>query len=234
VLLLDEPLGALDLQLRRDMQQELVQLHARTQTTFIHVTHDQEEAFACATDIAVINDGQLLQVGSPTELYRRPKNQFVANFVGTTNLVPVTVVGRERDLYVVRGPMGPTRAGSWTSRKDGETATLVVRPEDIDVADYTHEVPAGWIPGVVSSRVSTGATVRMTVSVNETTLVVETLSSPSTGVSARPGEPVLVRVSREDGWLVEAPDSTARRHEPNPEAPATPRQPVAERRSLPA
>lgn len=208
VLLLDEPLGALDLQLRRDMQGELVRLHARTETTFIHVTHDQEEAFACATHVGVISEGRLHQVGSPDQLYRRPRNAFVADFVGSANMIPVQVQGKDGDSYVVRGSAGLARAGSWQSWKPGETCTLVVRPEDIDVTDQGGDQPGDlggeWVPGRLESRVSSGSTVRLNVRVGDTSLVVERLASPSAELVAGPGDAVAVRMSRESGWLVPA------------------------------
>lgn len=210
VLLLDEPLGALDLQLRREMQRELVSLHKRTGTTFVHVTHDQEEAFACATDIGVIDSGKLLQVGSPADLYRQPRNLFVAGFVGSANLVPATVVARDERGCVVDSPVGRGSAGSWDSLVPGARTVLVIRPEDIDVTDARESHDGDWIPGRLLSSSVGGSTTRLTVEVNGTVLTTEQPGSPSARLAASPGDPVAVRCNRETAWLVppEAPDSS--------------------------
>ncbi|MEQ8840099.1 MAG: ABC transporter ATP-binding protein [Acidimicrobiales bacterium] len=95
VLLLDEPLGALDLKLRQEMQRELKQLQREVGITFVFVTHDQEEALTMSDRIGVMHDGRLLQVGSPEEIYERPTSRFVADFIGQTNLLDGTVEGRD-------------------------------------------------------------------------------------------------------------------------------------------
>ncbi len=128
VLLLDEPLGALDLKLRKRLQIELSQIHREVGTTFVFVTHDQEEAMAMADRIAVMNEGRLEQVGTPEEIYRRPATRFVADFIGESNFVEVTRAadGRvvARDGSAVPCPDG---AGEW------RRATLMVRPESVRV-----------------------------------------------------------------------------------------------------
>ena len=105
VLLLDEPLGALDLKLRRQMQIELKRIQTEVGLTFVHVTHDQEEAMTMADTIAVMNGGRIEQLGSPGELYEAPETTFVANFLGQSNLVRASVSGARR-----RRP-GARRAG---------------------------------------------------------------------------------------------------------------------------
>ena len=126
VLLLDEPLGALDLKLRKQMQTELARIHRQVGTTFVFVTHDQEEALSMATQIAIMSNGKVLQQGSPREVYDRPANRFVADFVGDTNFLEGTVRrddGRAvfdcRRRHVVDVP-GDADAGP---------ATLMIRPE---------------------------------------------------------------------------------------------------------
>ena len=106
VLLLDEPLGALDLKLRRQMQVELKRIQTEVGLTFIHVTHDQEEAMTMADTVAVMNAGRIEQMGPPAELYDLPRTAFVANFLGQSNLVRGTVVSDDGDVVAVR-----TRAG---------------------------------------------------------------------------------------------------------------------------
>jgi len=95
VLLLDEPLGALDLKLRKEMQIELKRIQTEVGITFVHVTHDQEEAMTMADTIAVMNEGRIEQLGSPTEIYERPRSRFVANFLGASNLMSVRVIDAE-------------------------------------------------------------------------------------------------------------------------------------------
>ncbi len=96
VLLLDEPLGALDLKLRKEMQLELKRIQHEVGITFVHVTHDQEEAMTMADRIVIMNEGRIEQVGTPSELYENPRNAFVAGFLGVSNLLPGTVVGDDR------------------------------------------------------------------------------------------------------------------------------------------
>ena len=101
MLLLDEPLGALDLKLRRQMQIELKRIQTEVETTFVHVTHDQEEAMTMADTIAVMNKGLIEQMGAPEELYENPRTTFVANFLGQSNLVMSDVKDRGDDLVGV-------------------------------------------------------------------------------------------------------------------------------------
>ena len=125
VLLLDEPLGALDLKLRQRLQIELAQIHRDVGTTFVYVTHDQEEAMSMADRIAVMNDGRIEQLGSPEEIYRRPTSRFVADFIGDSNFFPATVTGDVAQLS----------DGSRVACSGGRTgsATLMVRPETISL-----------------------------------------------------------------------------------------------------
>jgi spermidine/putrescine ABC transporter ATP-binding subunit len=121
VLLLDEPFGALDLKLRKRLQVELAQIHRDVGTTFLFVTHDQEEAMTMADRIAVMNEGRIEQVGSPEEIYRRPSSRFVADFIGDSNFLAVE---RRDGRAVARdGSEVPAPAGDW------KRAVLMVRPE---------------------------------------------------------------------------------------------------------
>jgi spermidine/putrescine transport system ATP-binding protein len=122
VLLLDEPLGALDLKLRQRLQIELSQIHRDVGTTFVYVTHDQEEAMSMADRIAVMNDGRIEQLGSPEEVYRRPATRFVADFIGDSNFFTATIDGTVAVL--ADGSRLPCRGG-------GGPATVMVRPEAI-------------------------------------------------------------------------------------------------------
>jgi spermidine/putrescine transport system ATP-binding protein len=126
VLLLDEPLGALDLKLRQAMQVELKQLQERVGITFVYVTHDQEEALTMSDRIAVMDGGQLLQVGTPEAIYARPRTRFVADFIGDTNLLPATA-----------GDPGSARLGDGTvirvdhGSAPGTALTVAIRPEHV-------------------------------------------------------------------------------------------------------
>jgi spermidine/putrescine transport system ATP-binding protein len=130
VLLLDEPLSALDLKLRKEMQIELKRLQHETGITFIFVTHDQEEALTMSDRLAVMNGGRLLQIGSPHEIYDRPQNRFVANFIGETNFLEGRVTGRANGRVRVKlqsGAVVSANAGVGFGEKD--EVTIVVRPE---------------------------------------------------------------------------------------------------------
>jgi len=135
VLLLDEPLGALDLKLRRAMQLELKHLQQQVGITFIYVTHDQEEALTMADRIAVMNEGEVLQVGRADEIYERPTSRFVADFIGETNFIDGTLESKDGKLGLLRLPGG---AGLRGVLRDpdvavGGGATLAVRPEKVEL-----------------------------------------------------------------------------------------------------
>jgi spermidine/putrescine transport system ATP-binding protein len=147
VLLLDEPLGALDLKLRKQMQTELARIHRQVRTTFVFVTHDQEEALSMATTIAVMSGGTVVQVGAPREVYERPANRFVADFIGETNFLPGRVetdTGRPSfvvaDGVVVDAPAGAV-AGP---------ATLMIRPEFLALRAKDAPGPPGLTGRIVN------------------------------------------------------------------------------------
>jgi spermidine/putrescine transport system ATP-binding protein len=152
VLLLDEPLGALDLKLRRQMQLELKRIQSSVGSTFVHVTHDQEEAMTMADTIAVMNHGLVEQLGSPRELYERPATRYVANFLGQSNILDGSVVeARDDDSVVdVHGVrlLVPGRLGA-----PGSPASFGVRPEK------AHALPADAALGDEALRNAVPATV---------------------------------------------------------------------------
>jgi spermidine/putrescine transport system ATP-binding protein len=134
VLLLDEPLGSLDLKLRKEMQLELKSLQHRVGITFVYVTHDQEEALTMSDRIAVIDQGRVLQVGTPTEIYERPASRFVADFIGETNFLEGTALRRDGTYVVVQvADMTPVLAQSVEEFTPGKRVTVAVRPEKISV-----------------------------------------------------------------------------------------------------
>ena len=146
VLLLDEPLGALDLKLRQAMQLELKALQERVGITFVYVTHDQEEALTMSDRIGVMNLGKLLQVGTPEDIYEGPANRFVADFIGETSFLPATVQG-PRAVALADG----TVVQMATEAEQGTKVTVALRPERVQV------FPAGFEPdgdrNAVSARV---------------------------------------------------------------------------------
>jgi spermidine/putrescine transport system ATP-binding protein len=150
VLLLDEPLGALDLKLRREMQLELKQLQTQVGITFIYVTHDQEEALTMSDRIVLMRAGRIEQVGSPREMYDCPRSRYVADFIGDTNLLRARVVST--DSLEIAGTSIPADA---LSSPAGESVEISVRPEHIQ---FTAE---GGIPGVVDAVTFVGATYRV-------------------------------------------------------------------------
>ncbi|MDP3894528.1 ABC transporter ATP-binding protein [Nocardioides sp.] len=131
VLLLDEPLGALDLKLRRQMQLELKRIQTEVGLTFVHVTHDQEEAMTMADTVAVMNAGRIEQLGSPEDLYEHPASTFVANFLGQSNLVAGTVTGSDGDLLVLDVQGVTLRASGEGARVTSGAVWVGVRPEKV-------------------------------------------------------------------------------------------------------
>jgi spermidine/putrescine transport system ATP-binding protein len=133
VLLLDEPLGALDLKLRKEMQIELKRIQSEVGITFIHVTHDQEEAMTMADTIAVMNMGRIERLGAPTDIYDDPRSSFVANFLGASNLMEVTVVDASSGV-VAMADGTRLRTTSTSLLAGGATAKVGVRPEKVRLA----------------------------------------------------------------------------------------------------
>ena len=142
VLLLDEPLGALDLKLRKDMQVELKNMQKRTGITFIYVTHDQEEALSMSDTVVVMADGCIQQIGSPTDIYNEPVNAFVADFIGESNILAGTMPEDYRARF-----SGHTFDCLDSGFAKNEPVDIVVRPEDVDVV----APEKGMLLGVVSS-----------------------------------------------------------------------------------
>ena len=168
VLLLDEPLSALDLKLRQAMRHELSRLHDELGLTFIFVTHDQQEAITMSDRIAVMDDGRIHQLGTPSEIYERPASRFVADFIGETNLLEVTGVGRSDGMPAVRWP--PANSSPLADTDDGATApdrklVLAVRPQRVTVtaADETPEPGQAAIPGRMAELLFLGDSTRATV-----------------------------------------------------------------------
>ena len=156
VLLLDEPLGALDLKLRRAMQIELKRIQTEVGLTFIHVTHDQEEAMTMADTVAVMNHGVIEQMGAPAELYENPRTTFVANFLGQSNLLDGVIKARSADLVTVDMHGVDVSIPADRVHADGDRGWIGIRPEKVLIGDPGEELdaPGNSIPGGVVSDVS--------------------------------------------------------------------------------
>jgi spermidine/putrescine ABC transporter ATP-binding subunit len=133
ILLLDEPLSNLDAKVRVQVRAEIRKLQQELGITTVYVTHDQEEALSLSDRVAVMRDGRVLQLGRPRELYERPRTRFVADFVGTNNLVPGTVNGRDGEALVVGTALGPIRARAASGVGPGQACVLAIRPENVTV-----------------------------------------------------------------------------------------------------
>ena len=156
VLLLDEPLSALDLKLRQSMRLELKELQAHTGITFVFVTHDQEEALTMSDRLAVMRAGEVQQVGTPEEIYEGPVNSFVAEFIGDTNLIPATVDAVEGFLARCSFPGGSLTVAQAGGKSPGDRVTLVVRPEKLRISASRDPDDSGVIEGKVLDRVYLG------------------------------------------------------------------------------
>ena len=142
LLLLDEPLSALDRKMRGNLQIELKDLQRRLGIAFVYVTHDQEEAFALSDTILVMNEGRIVQAGPPETVYRRPANTFVADFIGGATLVPGHVIRSAQDTATIRTPLGTFEAPSQPALDQGMPAALVLRPDGIVVEGGGDTFPA--------------------------------------------------------------------------------------------
>lgn len=163
VLLLDEPLGALDLKLRRQMQIELKRIQTEVGLTFVHVTHDQEEAMSMADTIAVMNHGVVEQLGGPLDLYERPVTHYVANFLGQSNTFEGTVASRDGEFARLATADGEF---SVTSAQSSGTLAMGVRPEKLEIAETTgNTVPptANQVRGTVTDAAFTGVSTQYVV-----------------------------------------------------------------------
>ena len=172
VLLLDEPLGALDLKLRKDMQIELKRIQQRTGITFIYVTHDQEEALTMSDRVVVMNHGVIQQVGSPTDIYNEPVNAFVADFIGESNIIPGVMLEDCKVEFC-----GRTFECVDKGFETNAPVDVVIRPEDLKIV-YAGD---GLLQGVVESIVFKGVHYEMMVRTQFFTFMVHSTMAESVG-----------------------------------------------------
>jgi len=211
VLLLDEPLGALDLKLRRQLQVELKRVQVEVGITFVYVTHDQEEALALSDRIAVLNGGRIEQVGTPEELYDRPATRFVADFIGTTNLLAgkVTTVEGGRAILALEAGGGCVVAAD--GLVPGAAVEIAIRPEALELvprpaADAAPGEGGGtgsWLRGIVEQSAYLGTSISYQVRTDGGRRVVATV--PRTQDRLASGTPVEARWRSEDSLVVGAP-----------------------------
>ena len=157
VLLLDEPLGALDLKLRQDMQYELIRLKEELGITFVYVTHDQEEALTMSDTIVVMNQGYIQQIGTPENIYNEPENAFVADFIGHSNIIDGTMI--EDRLVEILGVKMPCVDEGFGKNKPVD---VVIRPEDVELVDPSE----GYLEGEVTSLIFKGVHYELDVMAN--------------------------------------------------------------------
>lgn len=166
VLLLDEPLGALDLQLRRQMQLELKRLQKKLGITFIYITHDQEEAINMSDRIVVMNEGVFEQIGTPNEIYFHPKSSYVARFVGNANVLSAAFVKREGEELLLRIGEGTVRIsgdGKAMAPKAGERVSFALRSENVLLPSDRREETGEWnlLPAEVTEKSFAGGLLRL-------------------------------------------------------------------------
>ncbi|MBR2460894.1 MAG: ABC transporter ATP-binding protein [Clostridia bacterium] len=174
VLLLDEPLSALDLKLRKDMQAELKNIQLKTGITFIFVTHDQEEALSMSDTVVVMAEGRIQQVGTPTDIYNEPINAFVADFIGESNIIDGVML----EDFSVRFA-GHTFVCVDKGFKKNQRVDVVVRPEDVDVV----AVDKGMVVGTVTSVVFKGVHYEMIVDIDNFKWMIQTTDYVSPGAT---------------------------------------------------
>jgi spermidine/putrescine transport system ATP-binding protein len=218
-LLLDEPLGALDLKLRKEMQLELKDLQQRTGTTFVYVTHDQEEAMTMSDRIAVMNGGVVEQLATPRELYQRPASAFVAGFIGTSNLITLRVDRRENGLLAMDLGEGE---GILARDPGGEvgaqpSAQITVRPEWIKLASGEVGTDASHVSGTVADVVYLGSVTQLIVSLRTgDRLSVHRLNDQVGAEDPRPGDRIVLHWAADHSFVIGSTRDSGSREVPVP------------------
>ena len=187
ILLLDEPLGALDLKMRKDMQIELKEMHRKLGITFIYVTHDQEEALTMSDTIVVMNDGVIQQIGTPKDIYNEPKNAFVADFIGESNILSGTIVGKNKVRFINKD------FDMVDDFPEGDKVDVVVRPEDIFIVNKG----LGQADGKIIDSVFKGVHYEMTFKIGKTEILIQDT------VERTVGEEVSIIIKPEDIHVME-------------------------------
>ena len=194
VLLLDEPLSALDAKIRVSLREEIRQIQQQLGITTVFVTHDQEEALSISDRIVVMNSGRADQIGKPADLYNRPATRFVANFVGTLNLIEATVVDASANRISI-GDQGVTLREPLGAAKAGDTISLALRPEAGSIAPDAKGDPA--LSGEVVSTNFLGSVIRTRMKVGGSVISFDMFNNPGL-VPPKVGEPVTLRFTAGD------------------------------------
>ena len=182
ILLLDEPLGALDLKMRKDMQLELKEMHKKLGITFIYVTHDQEEALTMSDTVVVMKDGKIQQIGTPQDIYNEPINAFVADFIGESNIFSGTMVGEKKVRFINKV------FDCVDDFEKNEKVDVVVRPEDVKIV----KEEIGMVGGVISSCIFKGVHYQMTMMVGRSEVVIQSTKGYDVG------EKVFIKIAPQD------------------------------------
>jgi spermidine/putrescine ABC transporter ATP-binding subunit len=209
LLLMDEPLAALDRRLRQSLQFELRRLQERIDTTVIYVTHDQEEALVLSDRIAVMREGRFEQIGPPREVYERPRTAFVAGFLGSSNTLQVRVADSDGESVTVVPDGGeaamPARGASGQSWQRGQRAFLLVRPENLQLAGPGAGTGAGGLAGEIQDVAFLGDRLRIEVQADIGGRWIVSTHPRSASVADRaplPGDRVVLSWRASDSWLV--------------------------------
>jgi ABC-type Fe3+/spermidine/putrescine transport system ATPase subunit len=208
ILLLDEPLGAIDLKLRKEMQLELKALNKQLGTTFIYVTHDQEEALTMSDRIAVMDNARVAQLGTPAEIYENPRTAFVAKFIGESNFFEGRVAERSDGQWVIRRADGECfRVPNHPGLEEGQETRIAVRPEWMDVCQ-SGAIPAGEnaLTGVIREIIYLGETMHVIVTVpgsGDVTVALRNEGQLIKPLAWKRGDPVAVAWLPEDCQVLE-------------------------------
>lgn len=211
-LLMDEPLGALDKNLREHMQVEIKRLHASLGATVVFVTHDQEEALTMSDRIAVMQDGGIAQIAAPTEIYERPANRWVAEFIGQSNFLPGRVENLDADAAVVRLDSGElVRMRGALRPAIGARVNGVLRPERIRVlpVDQASDLPGGALRAQVDDVLYLGHTLKLGVRLADGTVLMTQSSSGAHARAPQVGDAVALSWEQDSVWMVASDEAAS-------------------------
>jgi len=198
VLLMDEPLSNLDQKLRHTMRNTIRKIQQDLKITTIFVTHDQEEAMSMADRVAVMKDGEIIQTGTPTDLYSNPKSPFIADFVGTSNDIPGKVLSREDGVSLVQIENQTIQSVTNTDKED---VRVIIRPENINVITKDSIEYDNYFEGEIQFSTYLGSTVRYDIKVGEYTIVADTTYESGKSI-LESGSPVKLGISPERVLLI--------------------------------
>ena len=203
VLLLDEPLSALDAKIRVSLREEIRAVQRELGITTVYVTHDQEEALSMSDRIVVMNEGRVEQIGTPSEIYNRPRTRFVASFVGTLNILQARVLDAASGRVAVDDQEVAVASGV-PGRSAGDTVSLALRPEAVILEDRAGD--RNRLQGAIEEVSFLGSVVRVRVRFKDNKLSLDTFNNPGMKLPER-GQPVTVSFAREDLLVLEQPEA---------------------------